>query len=434
MLGRVCRQDEPGTITMSESLDIFFVGWPVWLLCAIFYVGVVLSEADRRSVFVVGLKGGLCIGLLLFLLLNPLRCSGSASGSSTFGPGPLIGLLLLPLIVAAWFLPGFCAASGLALLHRETGWRKLVAVPLLIAAALPVALVLADSNLPQLKITLVVVSDEGSPVEGAEVRFLFPSPGAFDGQSLQRRDRITDWEGRATARGASAGSVGIEVEAEGSYPTTTSFDFEERSFWRWLPWNDVRRVVLREIRNPVAMYAKRMRKGMPAFDKDVGFDFEVGDFVEPYGVGKQADMIFHGTLRRTDAWNFDSRLVVSFPNPGDGIQEFDQSKYAQSRLQSPYEAPESDYESEWVQIRKREGIQEPVTGNYNENRHFIIRVRTVLDDQGRVASANYGKIYGDFIGFTYYFNPEPNDRSLEFDSDQNLLEDSLKGSERVSQP
>jgi hypothetical protein len=50
-----------------------------------------------------------------------------------------------------------------------------------------------------------------------------------------------------------------------------------------------------------------------------------------------------------------------------------------------------------------------------------------------VESALYGKIQGDMrflvgtkapragIGFTYYLNPTPNDRNVEFDPSQNLL-------------
>lgn len=40
---------------------------------------------------------------------------------------------------------------------------------------------------------------------------------------------------------------------------------------------------------------------------------------------------------------------------------------------------------------------------------------------GNIISAQYGKIYGDFLAFTYYLNPSPNDRNVEFDPDQNLF-------------
>ena len=48
-------------------------------------------------------------------------------------------------------------------------------------------------------------------------------------------------------------------------------------------------------------------------------------------------------------------------------------------------------------------------------------VSTVLDANGNVKSALYGKIYGDFMKFTYYLNPTPNSRNMEFDPKNNLL-------------
>jgi hypothetical protein len=60
-------------------------------------------------------------------------------------------------------------------------------------------------------------------------------------------------------------------------------------------------------------------------------------------------------------------------------------------------------------------------------------VRTVKDHAGNIVSARYGKIYGDFMQFSYYLNPTPNDRNIEFDPKQNLL-GGLKSFERVSAP
>ena len=48
-------------------------------------------------------------------------------------------------------------------------------------------------------------------------------------------------------------------------------------------------------------------------------------------------------------------------------------------------------------------------------------------------SANYGKIYGEFMNFTYYLNPTPNDPNMEFDPMRNLLT-GLKDSEKVPTP
>jgi hypothetical protein len=57
----------------------------------------------------------------------------------------------------------------------------------------------------------------------------------------------------------------------------------------------------------------------------------------------------------------------------------------------------------------------------------------VLDEKGNVKSANYGKIYGDFMNFRYCFNPEVNSRNVEFDPKQNLLK-GLKSTEQVDAP
>jgi hypothetical protein len=60
-------------------------------------------------------------------------------------------------------------------------------------------------------------------------------------------------------------------------------------------------------------------------------------------------------------------------------------------------------------------------------------VRAVLDGCGNVKSALYGKIYGDFMQFSYYLNPAPNDRNIEFDPKQNLL-GGLQSFEQVTTP
>ena len=71
--------------------------------------------------------------------------------------------------------------------------------------------------------------------------------------------------------------------------------------------------------------------------------------------------------------------------------------------------------------------------NWDEYRNYYFRVRTKLDENGNVVSARYGKIYGDFMQFSYYFNPTPNDRNVEFDPKQNLMTN-LKPDEGVNEP
>lgn len=169
------------------------------------------------------------------------------------------------------------------------------------------------------------------------------------------------------------------------------------------------------------MYAKRLNTHVPALDKPVGFDLTAGDWVGPYGNGAHSDILFTGHFDKRGDGESDFTLTVSFPNPGDGIQEFtvpDAEKA--SALRSPHEAPADGYQSQWVQTDNRKPGKSIET-NRDPNRNYFFRVRTVLDENGNVKSALYGKIYGDFMEFSYYLDPTPNDRNVEFDPSRNLL-------------
>jgi len=162
------------------------------------------------------------------------------------------------------------------------------------------------------------------------------------------------------------------------------------------------------------MYAKWVNLGMPAFDKPVGFDLTVGDWVAPYGKGQMTDIIFTGHLEKRANGASDYTLTVSFPNRGDGIQELTLTPEEKtSELRSPQQAPADGYQPQWIQSNSPE-LEKRGATNHDENRSYFFRVRTVLDEYGNVKSALYGKIYGDFMDFTYYLNPAPNDRSIEF--------------------
>jgi hypothetical protein len=184
------------------------------------------------------------------------------------------------------------------------------------------------------------------------------------------------------------------------------------------------------------MYAKHVRTHVPALDKLVGYDLITGDWVAPYGRGIQADIFFTAHFDKPDSTESDFKLTVSFPKVGDGIQEFSSPSYylhdRGSELLSAEEAPTNAYQPEWVQTDNRKA-GEPVKTNRDLYRNYYFRVRTVLDHDGNVVSAHYGKIYGDFMQFSYYLNPTPNDRNLEFDPKQNLIKN-LGEFEGVNEP
>ncbi|MDR0993898.1 MAG: hypothetical protein LBN38_04950, partial [Verrucomicrobiota bacterium] len=62
----------------------------------------------------------------------------------------------------------------------------------------------------------------------------------------------------------------------------------------------------------------------------------------------------------------------------------------------------------------------------------------ILDQDGNISSARYAKIYGPIeygddekgggiVRFTYFFNPTPNDRNMEFDRNHNLMTKTGRG-------
>ena len=142
-----------------------------------------------------------------------------------------------------------------------------------------------------------------------------------------------------------------------------------------------------------------------------------------------------GRFHKKSIGDFDYKLTVSVPNAGDGIQEItvpDAEKG--SDLRSPHEAPANGYQPQLI----RENLHHPgQTGksDYDVNRNYFFRVRTILDANGNVKSALYGKIYGDpeQMNLSYYLNPTPNDRNNEFNPKQNLL-GGLQSYERVTAP
>jgi hypothetical protein len=82
----------------------------------------------------------------------------------------------------------------------------------------------------------------------------------------------------------------------------------------------------------------------------------------------------------------------------------------------------------------------PMKNDMREDQNYFFRVRTVLDEQGRIKSALYGKISGDIkfgvnrvIRFNYYLNPTSLDRNLEFDPKRNLFT-RLRSLEEINEP
>jgi hypothetical protein len=292
-------------------------------------------------------------------------------------------------------------------------------------------------------LNLKVVDDNNQPVRDAKTWIAYgdPKQGHSPDPFLANDWAIaglTDTNGFFMAKHIDhSWSLGIQVQKTGYYPVIGSYDLYKPGQFNdqivAANRNSAQTLVLKKIKNPTAMYAKQVNLGIPEFNKPLGFDLMIGDWVAPYGTGINTDIIFAGRLDKRAANDSDYTLTVNFPKAGDGIQEFAVPESEKgSELRSPHEAPPNCYQSEWVQTKTRRPGK-PLQTNWDMNRNYFFRVRTKLDDKGNVVSARYGKIYGDFMNFAYYLNPTPNDRNIEFDPKQNLIH-SLKFDEGVSAP
>ena len=273
---------------------------------------------------------------------------------------------------------------------------------------------------PEITLDVVVKNEQGEPLAGVEVRAYFSGPFASAPDKAK-----TDVDGRVVLRGNATLQVSVASGGDGT-PWYLSglgiipggIDSDKQG------WNIKREgtLILRKKRNPTPLAVRRIELVPPSFEKPYAYDLEIGDYVQPYGKGKTPDLVFRSVLLRNDGpMDLDYRLDVSFSNLGDGIISTEQNLWC--TLRSPhYLAPNAQYQNKWIYTRtvKPGGGGET---SANPNRCFYLRVRTKLDETGKIMSANYAKIYGDFPKFVYFYNPTSNDRNLEFDPDKNLAKD-----------
>lgn len=280
-------------------------------------------------------------------------------------------------------------------------------------------------------IKVKIVDDSRQPVNAAKIEVWYMQGEQTEG--------LTDANGTfSVSKTDRAWELGIDVQKEGYYRSHMDYDL-------YLPGqfgdqkvatnrNATLTLMLKKTVKPIPMYAKHIEGGPPIFNEPVGYDLEVGDWLGPYGRGVNTDLIFNGKLDQKSKNDFDYALTISFPNQKDGIQEFDlTASDAASTLHSSQNAPTNGYQSQVIRTMSRHSGQGTKEEMYNPKLNYYFRVRTKVDENGNIVSAHYGKIYGDFMQFSYYFNPTVNDRDIEFDPEKNLMTNPKFG-EGVNQP
>lgn len=287
------------------------------------------------------------------------------------------------------------------------------------------------ANPPETKYTVRVVDAEtGLPITNALVKTTFTQKRDPWGKGVGKSNRVevpVDQNGEAILSGRTIQiGKGGTAFADEYYADVGSFRFTGKSIAlnRWEPWNPTVEIKMRPKKNPVSMVHKKMlRKKIPAAaDGSIGYDLEIGDWIAPHGKGKITDFLF--TITKVNDPKEGIRYALSFSNPLDGIQEYVPPEGLRSSYIFPYQAPTSGY---MPTLEKYRLLAYPVLKDYPANNlkndksiNYIFRTRTKVDEDGNIVSANYGRIKGEVtiflnntIDLGYWFNPEPNNRSLE---------------------
>lgn len=282
------------------------------------------------------------------------------------------------------------------------------------------------------KVTLHVVDQDGNDVTNADVNIHF----SCNGRENKPIKGKTDAKGYFTAADRLTGEIIYIVTKEGYYRTRTVFWLMQRDIrsfenGRWIPWNPTLQVTLKAVRKPIPMVAKKFEGALPK-NEEIGFDCMTGDLLAPYGKGKTEDFKFKYTSE-CRVWydgNMTNRLDIIVPSQG-GLMQRKKDDY--SLLISTHEAPVDGYLSQVTYSLKRTEAKIIEQIDLPESEYLLFSSRVKKDHLEKIHEQNFGKIYSILYGenpdkknsgvirFTYYFNPTPNDRNLEFDGKNNLF-------------
>ena len=273
------------------------------------------------------------------------------------------------------------------------------------------------------KLTFHVTDSKGLNVTNASIRVSFN----ISLENRTERKGKTDENGVFVAEGKTSYDVECTVEGEGYYKTYFVWQFtlsegHDVKNGKWVPWNPTIEVMLKEKRNPILMYKKWVNASIPVVDALVGFDFEKGDWVAPYGRGSKVDMYMRyaepiNVLEKT----VERSLTITFPDERDGLSFYRKDEHTD--MASIYEARDVDYLNPFKFIMKWKDGQLVDEKMLDQVDYLVFRVRTETNENGNIISAHYGKFDGPLrfgvgqerkVSFICYFNPTQNDRNLEY--------------------
>ena len=281
------------------------------------------------------------------------------------------------------------------------------------------------------RIVFKVLDDGGNPVKGASVDVFFDMAARSKARRVVVR---TDTNGICVAEAKTKGVLKIKVSCDGYYSSYDEICFiamgheHEVRRGRWQPWGMDKEMVLRPVKNPLAVKVPVERWRIASVTNQwIGFDLENYDFVKPHGKGVVADMevkVDWDGLRFPNSAGMDVFMRFTEKYAGGYYQDrvmgsdfkdayFALTNAAYIKEFQFFEHPIRD--AHGIMVRFDKSIFDPA-------KVLVVRSRCVLDEQGRLKEARYSQI-ADFgfscadtgwcIMLQTTYNPTPNDTNLE---------------------
>lgn len=278
-----------------------------------------------------------------------------------------------------------------------------------------------------------VVDDEGLPVSNATAHIWFRSYGRPQDEAGWVTE--TDTNGLFVAEHRLNEKFSVGIEKEGYYHTRDEINYFGMSAakrlsivkdGKWQPYGETRTMVLKRIKNPYAVKVfsgDQSHRRIPKFNVWLGFDFEQGDWLPPFGIGKFEDVLirFQSSVRKRNV-DFTHVMEVSFTNnPYAGVYQM--RKDPNSDLKSSHLAKtNAEFEAELIYVQEKLPKMPRRWDFLDNDSYLVFRTRTRVDDKGNLIGAHYGKIYGywcsDDQEMTFCggcFNQVENDPNIEGD-------------------
>ncbi|WFB36369.1 hypothetical protein P3T73_01140 [Kiritimatiellota bacterium B12222] len=295
-----------------------------------------------------------------------------------------------------------------------------------------------------LTVHLEVVDVDGNPIPGAKLELYFTHTGLqrqVSGDRTKVFKREFDGEEKVTIKYKSYKSIGIRAKKEEYWPSFMRYNFTQKDRTDretdGSPNGHYQKeftIVLRKKENPRPMFVHKSKyHATRTFNTPMGYDFEVGDLVEPFGTGKTTDLIFTLHQDKKEGKAYSHRLEMTFPQPEDGLIIINKEPGSESKLLLGAVAPENGYvpELNYTKGVEKRGwkfwvFQRPSKEELENVEGYWFRTRTEKNPENGEIKSRYGKINGpitflvDELGgafyFTYYFSPNQS-RLLEWNGE-----------------